>query len=215
MDPDLFSTPYLWLWKGCGKYLCSSLFHQVIHIVHKPPVVYSSVLRPLQPKASLWTGSTPWSWARWACCRLPHSPLWAPHRVSTAESDSPAGCLLSSVTVVRISCTGTSYISSSQASQVFQIWNFFFWQIMKNELEEVPDRKKRGRSRKSIKPQGRIQNLTSTRNIASIQALLPIVLCILTKTKTAAVQIVWKRGEILSYYLDLTFICHLGRLASI
>lgn len=93
MDPDLFSTPYLWLWKGCGKYLCSSLFHQVIHIVHKPPVVYSSVLRPLQPKASLWTGSTPWSWARWACCRLPHSPLWAPHRVSTAESDSPrAAC---------------------------------------------------------------------------------------------------------------------------
>lgn len=49
-------------------------------------MVYSSALRPLLPKASLWTGSTPWSWARAACYHLPPSPRRAPHRVSAPKT---------------------------------------------------------------------------------------------------------------------------------
>lgn len=131
-------------------------------------MVYSSVLRPLQPKASLWTGSTPWSWARWACCRLPPSPPWAPRRVSTTESDLTAG-LLAFISHSCETCTGMSYISSAP---VFQIW-IFFGRIMKITLTRFQVFKKYGRARKNIKPQGHFWYLTSTRNI---------VLCVLTQT---------------------------------
>lgn len=105
------------MWRAQWTSQHLSFLHQVIHLVHKPPVVYSSVLRPLLPKASLWTGSTPWSWVRGGCCHLPPSPQWAPHRVSTPESDCQSS-LWGWVVLGHLT-------SAFPGPQVFQILTYF------------------------------------------------------------------------------------------